>query len=357
MYHHFPLIILGFVLLAGCRKNPEAPPDGSLPLGGVNKAIYVLNEGNYSDPVGARLTMYDYGHDSVYPNAYESANNGQRLGSTGDDMRLANGKLYVLMSHSNSIHILSVPDNKDLYSRSFVDTIHDIAVDTVYHHVFVTKTFSADHSILVLDDTKLLTVKAIMVGYNPLGMLVLGNYLYVCNSGYGFDSTVSVIDLQTLTVSWTASLSPGPTGIDRSRDGKVIVSCTGSSFTGTPGKVWSIDPLTHARVAAAGFSDYLSGNLVCDTSGNAYVVGVIAGSYFGGPIHKIALNSGAITRNIYSDAVYSLGYNPFTNELVAGNAMSFAQPGQVYILGMDGGVRKSFPSGGLGPGSYAFYWR
>jgi hypothetical protein len=349
----FLLLVLG-----GCKKNPETAASEFTPPPFVSKAVYVLNEGNFGDAAGARLTLYDSQTRSVYKDVFENITNGQHLGDTGDDVIRVGNKLYILMSHSNNIVIVQLPGYQILNNVSFpTRSPHDLAVDTLHHQLIFSNLFAPVNTITVCNDSTLNVVKDITVGANPEGLAIAGGNLFVCNSGFGADSTVSVVDLAALSVDTTLVVSTQPTSAAVSSNGMVLIGCVGDTIV--KGSVYVINPMNYSVeriVHLPAKLAMLSGCLAADTSGNAFVIAGREDSYYGGPIHKIILATGSVEENYLNAGVYyGLAVNPFTNELFASDVKNFAGDGTVTVVRSDGTVRETFDAQ-RGPSVFAFRW-
>jgi hypothetical protein len=331
-------------VLWGCKNNPETPLPDTNPAVVDHLGIYILNEGPFGQADGARLSYYNYDSNKVYTDRFEDANNGQHLGDTGDDMKKVGERLYILMSGSRTIDILHLPDNHLLRSVEFPSprSPHDMIIDTLRHKLFFTNLYAG--SVTVTNDMTLEVIKDIQVGANPQGLVLKGEKLFVCNSGYGGDSTVSIVNLNTLIVDTTLTLSYGPTNATLSADGNVVISCTGNSTV--KGSVYVLDPVSNSILTKYQFSTnlfYNSGSMATDTSGNVYVIGVSDGNFYGGPVHKIQLSGGMMVVNYLNAGVYyGIGVNPFSNEIVVSDAQNFSTNGIVSIYRANGTLRSSF---------------
>ncbi|KAA3602189.1 MAG: T9SS C-terminal target domain-containing protein [Calditrichaeota bacterium] len=82
------------------------------------------------------------------------------------------------------------------------------------------------------------------VGANPQGLLVRGDQLFVANSGFGSNNTVSIIDLTTFTVSDTVIVHDNPQDLAYF-NGKIYTVCSGA-FGDSSGMVIAFDEQTHA---------------------------------------------------------------------------------------------------------------
>jgi hypothetical protein len=339
--HFYSAIVIGLLFLMGCKSDPIGPDAGDVPLAGAGK-VFILNEGLFGDAAGARLTVYDLIKDTVYRDVVEAANSGQHLGSLGDDIRLYGEKAYIAMSGSDNIVALSLTDFKIVQSVVIPGaTPHDLLVDPTHGKLFVTMLYRA--KVLVLDLATLTVRDSIAVGQNPTAMYVSGDHLFVCNSGYGNDKTVTVANANTNVVEKTMTLSDGPAGIDASSNGTIWVTCSGNAFGSPPtyGKVFAVNPQTLLIVDSISFAQNLWGPIQISTNGIAYILGD-AGAFTGGNVHRVNLATRSVTLNFINKGYYSLTLDRTNNELYLGDAKNFSADGAIDIYSSGGSLTKSF---------------
>lgn len=316
------------MVFLSCTKDPSGPDELSNILP-VAKGVYVLHEGNYGDASGARLALYDHALDTVYTDIVERANAGLHLGSTGDDMILFRDKLYVLMSGSENLVVLSRPGHQVLQSVYYPGSVpHAMVIDSVRQRIYVTRLYK--NSIIALDLATLAIVDSVTVGANPQEMALVGDDLYVCNSGYGAANTVSILSVSPLATRETLRVGAGPTGIVRSDDGVLWVSCTGNPY-GTPslpGGVYKIDPVTRTVQDSVLFTDALWGSIAAG-DGAVYVLGVTPGSYYGGPVHRIQTASKTLAQSVIAGTFYGIAVDRASGDLYLADAKSFGAQGEV----------------------------
>lgn len=349
----FCLVVFG-ILLSGCKSDPSSSSPVAPPA--LVKAVYVLNEGDFSDPTGARLSLYDVDGDTVYTDVIEAANGGQHLGNTGDDMALYNGKAYIIMSGSENLVVVSLNDHGVLQSSSFPgDSPNDILIDSLRNKIYVTRLYKS--SLLVLDLATLIIIDSIAVGNNPQGLLLNGNNLFVCNTGYGSSKTVSVIDVRGDTIKTTLTLADGPTQAAISSEGKLWIACTGNAFgsPSTAGKVFIVNPLSLVVEDSIAFAENLwGGNLAMGINGYAYVIAVNPASFYGGPVYRISTATKVVTTNfIATDTYYAISIDPVSGDLYLADAKNFSSNGVVTIFNKDGQSQRSFAAQ-KGPAAMAF---
>ncbi len=336
----FALVLL--LAASGCTKDPVTP-DILTPNIPAVAGVYVMNEGNYGDASGARLSLFVPKTDTVYHSLVEGANGGAHMGSTGDDCALFRGKLYLLMSGSENLMVLSSVDHTILQNAYYPgSTPHAMLIDSTRNVIYIARLYKS--SIMILNLQSLAVVDSVGVGANPQQMALAGGNLYVCNSGYGADNRVTVINPDTRSVVTQVRVGDGPTGIVLGSDGKLWVSCTGNAF-GMPasyGSIHRINPSTNARVDSVAFTEALWGDLVAGGNGYIYALGTTPGSYYGGPVHRIAVSSLAVTPAFIAGTYYGIGLDDATGDLYLGDAKSFNAAGDVRIYSSDAALKKIF---------------
>jgi len=346
------LLVLSLVLVAGCVEGPTPPEFISQNIPAAT-GVYVLNEGNYGDAQGGRLSLYVPSTDSVYRSVVEAANGGAHLGSTADDFAMFRGKLYILMSGSERLVVLSASTHAMLQDVYFPgDVPHALLIDSIRGNIYVTRLYKS--SLLVVDLQSLTVKDSIRVGQNPMELALTGDRLFVCNSGYGYDNTVSVINLESHTVETTLRVGAGPSGIALGSDGLLWVACTGNAYATpqVPGAVFRINPTARVVTDSIVFSEPLAGTMSASIKGYIYVIGSST-SYFGGPIHRITVSTSAVGLNYIAGTFYGVGSDDATGDIYVADARSFDSQGSVAIYTDAGVLKRSFLAE-RGPSAFLF---
>ncbi|MEE1883795.1 YncE family protein [Pedobacter flavus] len=192
----FGLLALTF---ASCKKEYGIIPEEQTKVPGQISSInglYVLNEGNWGSNK-ASLDYYDYASGTYRKNIFNEANPGVTLGlgDVGNDIQIYGSRLYIVVNSSNKVEVLDVKTAKrigkvDIPNSKYITFYKDNAYVTSYE------------GYVSVIDTATITEKArIKVGREPEEMAVVGDKLYVANSGgytpSNYEKTVSVIDLKT----------------------------------------------------------------------------------------------------------------------------------------------------------------
>ena len=166
--------------------------------------LYILNEGSF--PGASTLDLLDFKKKTYCTDIFAQANPEvvQGIGNTGNDMAVADGKLWVLLNASNQVAVLHLPDAKlekvlEVDSPRFIVNEGKYAYITSYAGAVYGSADMVPGKVYRIDRTNY-AVSTVEVGYQPEGLAVMGGKLYVANSGgynYVHDNRISVIDLNS----------------------------------------------------------------------------------------------------------------------------------------------------------------
>ncbi|WP_113652673.1 YncE family protein [Pedobacter namyangjuensis] len=195
------LLLVGLTsILWSCRKDDGIVPEEQEQLPGQTitavNGLYVLNEGNWGAG-RASLDYYDYASGIYRRNIHGQINPDATLGlgDVGNDIKIYGSKMYIVVNGSNKVEILNVKTAQkigevDLTNCRYVTFHKNKAYVTAYEGV-----------VAVIDTASLKLETKINVGQQPEEMAVIGEKLYVANSGGynapNYERTISVIDLAT----------------------------------------------------------------------------------------------------------------------------------------------------------------
>ncbi len=193
--------------------------------------LYVLCEGN----MGANKARLDYMNlytGEYYANWYGSQNPTQmkELGDVGNDIQQYGSKLYAVINCSHKVEVMDLKARHiakiDLPNCRYMA----FKGDKMYVSAYVGSVADPQMlgSVYEIDTASLTVKREVKVGHQPDELCVLGDKLYVVNSG-GYilnqhDSTVSVIDLNTFTEIEKITIGSNPQRIRPDAEGKLWVS-------------------------------------------------------------------------------------------------------------------------------------
>lgn len=235
-------------LFAACREDEVVVPTEydilpvTVPEGSDVVGMYLLNEGNMGSNK-CSLDYLDYVQGYYVRNLYAERNPHviKELGDVGNDIQVYGSKLYVVVNCSNKVEVLDAATGirlgqVDIPNCRYVRFYRGHAyVSSYVGPVQLNNPDAVQGAVYKVDTLTLRTVAKCTVGYQPDELEVLGQYLYVANSGGymapNYDYTVSVIELEGFK-----QVEKIPVGINLHRikadnDGKLWVTSRGDYNT------------------------------------------------------------------------------------------------------------------------------
>lgn len=206
-------------------------------------SVYVGNQGNFSDANGT-VSIYTPATTSVAEDGLPNLN------TLVQSLTLHENTGYIMANTSDRIDIFDLSTNSrtgqilDVPSPRYMTVV---ATDKAY----VSNLFS--NSVTVINLANNTVTGTITAGANPEDIAAASGYAFVANNGFGFDSTLTRIDIATDAVADTLQLGcDGPRSLEVDAEDELWVVCNGktvfnSDFTEiieqTNGQVLVIDPL------------------------------------------------------------------------------------------------------------------
>lgn len=331
------LVLTVATVITSCQKD-DVPGDNPE----VTKGLYVLSEGNFSGN-STKLTYYDLGNNTATTDFYHNAN-GSDLGNTGNDILLYGSKLYIAVNVSSYVEVAYVvsavsikkipfktPGGADRQPRYIVPYKNKVLVS------------SWDGTVAVIDTASLNIDRFITVGSNPEQMAVVGDRLYVANSGGispEFDSTVSVVNLINFTETQKITVGVNPGFVTADDNGNIYVGTIGNFFDQGP-KLVKINTATNTVVKSA---DTAVGKMQFH-DGFLYATG----GYFGsGNVRKLnTTDFGQASANFVTDGTsiaipYGINVDQENGDVYVTDAKDFTSSGEVFCFDKDGKKKFSF---------------
>ena len=175
--------------------HPEANPQG----------MYLVNEGNMGSNK-CTLDYLDYVNGYYIRNLYSERNPNvvKELGDVGNDIQIYGSKLYVVVNCSHKVEVLDARTCEritqiDIPNCRYIRFYRGNAYVTSYVGPVQIDPNAPQGAVYRVDTTSLKIDAKVIVGYQPDELEILGEYIYVVNSGGyrapEYDNTVSVIEL------------------------------------------------------------------------------------------------------------------------------------------------------------------
>ncbi|MFA5832259.1 MAG: DUF5074 domain-containing protein [Bacteroidota bacterium] len=338
------------IALSGCDKTDPIVPAQENPIS--TKGIYILNEGGFTK-LNSTLSLFVPDSNKIYSDVFTAANN-RSLGDVSNDIVLYNNKAFIVVNNSHKVEIISTETHKSLGTINVSGNSPNKIVIVSDTKGYITNLYKG--SVTAFNPSTYGIIKDnISVGLNPQGMVVANGKVFVCNSGYGSDSTVSVIDPIRDSVVATIKVAKSPTDIALDSDGDVIVLCNGymdfsNSKNDTPGNISVIDPVTYAVKGTISLPLATYGHpseLAVSNKGYGYTVVQSGVLKFDTKANTI------VSSNFILKTPYSIAVDNITERIYLGDAKDFNSNGKLYVYDKSATLKDS-ATVGIIPGTIIF---
>lgn len=348
--------VVMLMILASCRKENTFIPEETeqLPPQAVTeiKGFYLLNEGNMGSNK-ASLDYYDFSSGTYRRNIYNQTNPEVTLGlgDVGNDVQIYGSRMYVVVNMSNKVEVLNANTSKRIGQIQ----IPNCRYITFYKNkAFVT---AYDGYVSVIDTASLTEQKKITVGKQPEEMAIVGEKLYVANSGGynypNYERTVSVIDLNTLAETKRIDVAINLHRLKADQYGDLYVTSRGDYYN-IPSNLYVIDTKTDAvkktfNIAASDIKINKDKAYIYSVEYN-YTTGGNTISYSMINVKdETLLKDSFITDGTEKSIVipYGLAINPLNEDVYVTDALDYASPGVLYCFDKNGKKKFSVTTGDI----------
>lgn len=368
---------LSCIILPGCREDVVVEETVEHPTEPVFTAVdgfYLLNEGNLGNNK-CSLDYFDAITGNYHKNIYQSRNPNvvKELGDVGNDLEIYGTKLYAVINASHKVEVMRAADAVRITQvdipncRYIVGNGGYVYVSSYVGSVQVDPN-APKGAVFKVDTLNLNIVDRVEVGYQPEEMTVIGNKMYVANSGGyrkpSYDRTVSVIDLDKFKVVDVIEVPESANfhHLVHDRKGRLWLSSRGDYTGEIASDLLVIDPRSKKVVKKMG----LPVGAIWVDDDYAYVISSAwrygEQSGFSSPEYiKINMSTMEIEdRSLIKDETikriktpYGIAVNPITKELYLTDAKNYLTGGTLYCFGQDG-RKKWEQSTGQIPAHFAF---
>ena len=341
------VLILCFIILSCKKKNVETNEQVS----SISKGYLVLNEGLFNQN-NASLTWYDLKTGNITLDVFQT-NNQRGLGDTGNDMIRYGNKIYVVVNVSSIIEVLDAKTLKSVKQIPMIAGNKSKQPRNILGYgsnVFVS---CFDGYVDVIDTVSFQIKKRIKVGDNPENLCLLNQQLLVANSGGlnppQMDSTISIVDVNTLSEVKKITVGMNPGNIIRGLNDHVYVISRGNYNDVVPR--WKLVNIINGVVektfnenilAIEIFQDSL---LLINTNNKSL-------SLFSMKKNNIKINDFISLSGFVNP--YNVQFLPSKNEICITDANGYVNLGYVSIFDLNGKLKEKFKAG-LNPSKIISY--
>lgn len=372
----FYLLASVIFLLFSCRKDeyvtPSEKDEVSKPENIPIQGFYILNEGNMGSNKST-LDFYDFSTGTYRRNIYAEANPDvvKELGDVGNDLKIYGNKLYAVINNSNKIEVMDAKTVKRITSIPlrncrYITFKNGKAYASSYAGPVALDPNSPPGKVVEIDTVSLSVQREVVVGYQPEELEIIGERLYVANSGgYRFpnyDKTVSVIDINTFTEVKKIDVAINLHRLRKDNYGDLYVSSRGDYYK-TPSSLFLVDAATgnvkkDFKVAVSGMTIvndklyYYGNEFNYDTGSYTKTFGII-------DVKTEEIISNKIVDQQYADAIktpYGIAVNPVSEDIYITDARSYVSTGFVYCFDKNGSFKWKTEGGNI-PAHFTFLYK
>lgn len=229
-----------YELLPGVPIDPDARPAG----------MYLLNEANMGSNKSS-IDYVDFRNAYYVRNIYAERNPEvvKELGDVGNDIQIYGNKLYAVINCSHKVEVMDVRTCKrigqvDIPNCRYIRFAKGKAYVSAYVGPVAIDPNAQLGAVYEVDTASLAVTRKVTVGYQPDELEVLGEYLYVANSGGyrapDYDSTVSVVEIYGMKQIQKIQVGINLHRIRKDRYGKLWVTSRGDYNT-IPSRLYVLD--------------------------------------------------------------------------------------------------------------------
>ena len=331
----------------------------------ARERLIVLNEGTWQADNG-RVTYFEDG--AVVSNQWFRDVNGSKLGDTPNDIIRVNDNLIAIAVNWSNIVQFIRPDGRAVAATEDVPNNRKLATDGRYVYVSsyshecavdgrdveFTKGFVAK-----IDAETYKVVAACEVGYEPEGIAFYDGHLFVANTGgyafqesHDYETTVSVIDAETMTVTRTVDTGQINLYGKMSQSGRYLCINSPGDYYEVPAATIILDceAVLNGNSDEACFTklDYAATYNCVAADGTFYAIGsrysYITSEY---TFNYITIDPESVMQSGYDGVTadlpgtvladikamtmpYGIYVNPYSGYIYATDASSFADAGALY---------------------------
>lgn len=375
----FIQLISSFLLLIfinSCTQDnyilDEEEDDVTNPVETDVKGFYLLNEGNMGSN-SATIDFMDFSLGVYRKNIYATANPTmvKELGDVGNDIKVYGNKLYAVINVSNFIEVMDVKTAKHiatipLENGRYITFANGKAYASSYAGPVSIDPKAPLGKVVEIDTLSLSVMREVTVGYQPEELEVIGNKVFVANSGGykapNYDKTISVVDLNTFKETEKIEVGINLHRLKKDSQGDIYVTSRGD-YRDVPSNLYVINSQTYQikktfNIPVSNFTIdddklyYYSNEFNYNTSQSTKSYGIINTNTE--EIINNKLINDAELNNIRTP--YGIAVHPNTKDIFLTDVGDYVSMGFVYCFDKNGMFKWKTTTGNI-PAHFAFVYK
>ena len=334
--------------------------------------MYLLNEGNMGSNK-ATIDYVDFCNGCYVRNIYGERNPNviKELGDVGNDIQIYGNRLYAVINCSHKVEVMDLHSCRrigqiDSPNCRYIRFHGDKAYISSYVGPVSIDPNAQLGTIFEVDTATLRITRQVTVGYQPEEFEIIGNHLYVANSGGyrapDYDSTLSVVDLTDFRQVKKIPVCVNPHRVRKDQYNRLWITSRGDHKDVRPQLVcfqplhptpYTLHHISPSEMVLLGDSMYFYGSHWSDeTMSNQITYGVLNIQY---PISNIqSFITDGTEKNI--KIPYGIQVNPYNGDIYITDAKNYVSSGQLHCYSREGKRKWSVRTGDI-PAHMCFVYR
>jgi DNA-binding beta-propeller fold protein YncE len=355
------LLYLAFAL-ASCESDPIiAPPHNDTTIvTNDTRAMYVLNEGGFGKSnssldvllINRTVTIIDSTNRQDTIITFDTLYQKDRiadLGDVGNDLKLINGKLYVVLNGSNQIVVVDPSNATEVTRINFpIGSSSNKIANIGGGKALVTQLYGSEVSII--DLTTNTVAGSMAINRSSVDIGVLDNKAFISADS----QSILVWDLTSNSLDTIIDVRYAPQQIYvDSLNHQIIVACEGNfADPSSNSYLVYINAMTGAiaNTEQVGAGPYAIGRLIAGPTGKLFML-------VGGQVKSIDLATRTISQTPISSSKFYYGgaYDAVSGGLYLGDPANFSNAGTIDVYNVSTGALVKSYEAGIAPAHFAFY--
>ncbi len=344
---YFSLLI--FVAALSACKVEDIKKDDDLP--GETVRILVLSEGSYTNN-NSTLAYYDLKNKTKDAD-YFLTQNKRGLGETANKMLLYGSRAYIVLNGSSRVEVIDIRTGKSVKQIPMFEGDKAKSPRQIISYAGKVYVSSFDDTVTRIDTVSLSIDGSLKVGFDPEGMCVVGDKLYVANSGglewaNGYDKTVSVVDLSNFKELREIEVNVNPVHLHADTHGDIYV-VTNGNYSDIPARFQRIDTQTNTvsdiDMSVSNFT--ISENKAYTYSYDYFTKKMTVQVY--DCLTEKVINASFISDGTIVKIPYSIQVDPFSKDVYITDAIDNLVSGDVFCFDKNGKMKFQVKEVGINP--------
>ena len=341
--------------------------------------MYLLNEGNMGSNK-ATIDYLDFSKGIYIRNIYGERNPNviKELGDVGNDIQVYGNRLYAVINCSHKVEVMDLHSCRrigqiDIPNCRYIRFHGDKAYISSYVGPVSIDPNAQLGAIFEVDTATLRITRQVTVGYQPEEFEIIGNHLYVANSGGyrapDYDSTLSVVDLTDFRQVQKIPVCVNPHRVRKDQYNRLWITSRGDHkevsqqlvcFQPLHPTLNTLHHISPSEMVIFGDSMYFYGSHWSgETMSNQITYGVfniqspITNNQY--PISNIqSFITDGTEKNI--KIPYGIQVNPYNGDIYITDAKNYVSSGQLHCYSREGKRKWSVRTGDI-PAHMCFVYR